>query len=1462
VPNVGYASLQIIPSVRGISDELRRQLVGPAASAGQDAGEEAGGGFRDAFSGALAALGVAEIASKIGEQFVDAFEQAMEQSNVTGTLKAQLGASSKDASRYGKIAGQLYAKGITEDIESAAEAVRATVQGNLVPKNATKQLRVISGEMADFATTFGTDLSLQSQAVAAQLKNGLAPNAQAALDTLTVGFQKLGPNAEDLLETFQEYPVQLKKLGLDSKTALGLFSQGLKGGARDTDIVADALKEFSIRSIDMSAGSQAAYKSLGLNAGKMSLQIAKGGKGATAGLQTVLDKLRSIKDPVKREAAAVGLFGTQAEELGTSLFKLDPSKAVKAMGDTAGAAKQLGKDLHSGPAYEVMIFQRNLKQAVVTVLGSQVLPVLARAGKIANTVLLPPLKNVATTTASLLLPTLKALWTGGTAVVNWLRDMGTWLIPIGIAVVGFTAAIFAQQIAVGLTTAVFSIYRGAILAWTAVQRGATIAQLAFNAVMEANPVILVITAILALAAAFYVAYQRSETFRSIVQAAWAGIQTAAMFVWNSVLKPAFAGLMAGLSALGGAFTWLWASVIKPTFNFIVVAGKVLAVVLALTVFLPITLGVIALSYVFPWLWTHAIKPAFSAIVAGALWLWSGVQLVFGYIMAGLRAVGRGATWLWTNAISPAVHLIVAGFGLLWSGVKLIFGFFVAGLKATGGAAKLLWTAAISPALHGIQSVISTVYNAGIKPVLSALKTAIGQVGKAFGTAKDAIKLAWDKVKSIAKAPVQFIIDTVYNKGIVGVWNKVAGAFGAPKLDKFKFARGGPVWGAGTETSDDVPAWLSKNEHVWTAKEVRGAGGHGAVMALRNWAAAGGRGALPGFKDGGGLFGWIGSGASKVAGWGSAAWDKVKEGASWLKDTLAASAKAGVNAVVRPLLRNIPGLGSGIGDMIAKIPSSMIGSLFGYAKEADKKGASDSFGGGKIPSGQHAAIIKRALSAAGVPPPGTLAQWLSGLNTLITRESGWNASAINRTDSNAKAGHPSQGLAQTIPGTFNAYVPASLKGRGILDPVANVAAAIRYIVAVYGNITKVQQANASKSPKGYANGGSPRAGEIFWVGENGPELMRLGPGGATVWDSATSMGMASGLGSLRGFAKGTSSARAKARAQASARKQVPGDLTSVHKVLTAPAADIRKAFDELVKDLKAAGGSAKGLADSTSKASSKLQALAKQRDSVDSRLAAAKSAAADQKKSASDFLGLSNLQDSGSVADLIMGMEQRQSTLKAFQGTISGLSKKGLNQDLISQLVAMGPESTLATLVTGANKAQLAQLNSLAKSGAKLTTSYGNTMADAMFDAGANASKGFLTGLKSQEKELQAQMNKLGDGLVASIKKKLKIKSPSRVTRWVGEMTGAGVGAGLDNTAASVAAAAARVADAAVPEVPAVSPASYTAAAAATGGRLASGTRLRLVLEDGRELGAYVDERADGRVDAGLTAVRRKVKAGK
>lgn len=61
-----------------------------------------------------------------------------------------------------------------------------------------------------------------------------------------------------------------------------------------------------------------------------------------------------------------------------------------------------------------------------------------------------------------------------------------------------------------------------------------------------------------------------------------------------------------------------------------------------------------------------------------------------------------------------------------------------------------------------------------------------------------------------------------------------------------FADGGPVRGPGTGTSDSIPARLSNGEHVWTAREVQGAGGHNAVASLRSYAAKG-------FAEGGGVY---------------------------------------------------------------------------------------------------------------------------------------------------------------------------------------------------------------------------------------------------------------------------------------------------------------------------------------------------------------------------------------------------------------------------------------------------------------------------------------------------------------------------------------------------------------------------------------------------------------------------------
>jgi hypothetical protein len=85
------------------------------------------------------------------------------------------------------------------------------------------------------------------------------------------------------------------------------------------------------------------------------------------------------------------------------------------------------------------------------------------------------------------------------------------------------------------------------------------------------------------------------------------------------------------------------------------------------------------------------------------------------------------------------------------------------------------------------------------------------------------------------------------------------------LKSMGFARGGAISGAGTATSDSVPAWLSTGEHVWSAREVQGAGGHRAVEAMRRQAR--------GFAAGGAItpdlnlpsVARLGAGASRVIG---------------------------------------------------------------------------------------------------------------------------------------------------------------------------------------------------------------------------------------------------------------------------------------------------------------------------------------------------------------------------------------------------------------------------------------------------------------------------------------------------------------------------------------------------------------------------------------------------------------------
>jgi hypothetical protein len=141
------------------------------------------------------------------------------------------------------------------------------------------------------------------------------------------------------------------------------------------------------------------------------------------------------------------------------------------------------------------------------------------------------------------------------AVAGFVKDNA---VAFGILTAGLIAA-NAQFIALTIKTnaqvAAFIIQQTVTKAATVVTEGFAAAQAALNAVLDANPIGIVILAVAALVAGVILAYKHSETFRRIVSAAFDAIKTAASAVakfFTDTLLPVIIGVFNGIKSAVGA----------------------------------------------------------------------------------------------------------------------------------------------------------------------------------------------------------------------------------------------------------------------------------------------------------------------------------------------------------------------------------------------------------------------------------------------------------------------------------------------------------------------------------------------------------------------------------------------------------------------------------------------------------------------------------------------------------------------------------------------------------------------------------------------------------------------------------------------------------------------------------------------------------------------------------------------
>ena len=260
-----------------------------------------------AIGGIAVATGAAVIkAGKYLAELGDAYNSAV------NDIAAGTGLVGTELEGMADVLKDVYGSNFGESMEDAAAGITDVYEATRLTGD---ELAATTKGAYALADTFGYDISESARAAKALMTN-FGVSGEEAMGMIAAGAQNGLDYSGELIDTISEYSVQFDKLGFTADEMFSIFQQGADSGAWNLDKVGDAVKEFSIRSIDSSVTTQEAYEALGLNAEEMMATFAAGGEDASIAFQGVLTALIDMDDAVQRDAIGVKLFGTQWEDLG------------------------------------------------------------------------------------------------------------------------------------------------------------------------------------------------------------------------------------------------------------------------------------------------------------------------------------------------------------------------------------------------------------------------------------------------------------------------------------------------------------------------------------------------------------------------------------------------------------------------------------------------------------------------------------------------------------------------------------------------------------------------------------------------------------------------------------------------------------------------------------------------------------------------------------------------------------------------------------------------------------------------------------------------------------------------------------------------------------------------------------------------------------------------------------------
>ena len=462
----------------------------------------------------------------------------------------------------------------------------------------------------------------------------------------------------------------------------------------------------------------------------------------------------------------------------------------------------------------------------------------------------------------ILLPIIQSVCDSLSNFASWLTGLSPTAQKVVLVVIAIVAAIGPLIIFIGKLISsigtIMTIVPKVVSAFKAIKT----AMAALNAVMLANPISLVIIAIVALVAIFVVLWNKCEWFRNFWIGLWEKIKNAVSqavenikkfldnmktvidgvknnisiffeniknfisqvanniknfiesvklvlstivtFIDTNVIQPIKNAIQAFLNTLLTIVTWINTNVIQPILSIVVpIVTKIGEIIAKIWEIITVLFGVLC-----SWINTNVIQPIINAVTSFVNSiiqffqnLWNTIVLIFSIV----------TTWINANIIQPVVtaitnfiNSIIQFFQNLWNRIVDIF-------SAVGNFFANVFTSAwngIRNAFSGVTSFFQGIWNT-IKNMFTSIGTTIGNgIGNAFkAVVNSIISFAENTINGFIRS-INWAIDTINN--IPGVNISRISELNIPRLKV----------GMANVPYDDYLALLHKGERVLTAKENR------------------------------------------------------------------------------------------------------------------------------------------------------------------------------------------------------------------------------------------------------------------------------------------------------------------------------------------------------------------------------------------------------------------------------------------------------------------------------------------------------------------------------------------------------------------------------------------------------------------------------------------------------------------